>query len=60
MRLNTKYILAFTLIISTLAFGQKVDLELLKGLKDITPSINSAMESISKIDFNKLTGMIGE
>tara|TARA_B100000902_G_C27285753_1_gene904335 strand:- start:891 stop:1601 length:711 start_codon:yes stop_codon:yes gene_type:complete len=31
--------------------------KLLKGLKDITPSINSAMESIGKIDFSKLGGM---
>ena len=34
--------------------------KLLKGLKDITPSINSAMESIGKIDFNKLGGMFGD
>jgi hypothetical protein len=32
---------------------------LLKGLKDITPSINNAMESIGKIDFTKLGGMFG-
>lgn len=34
--------------------------KLLKGLKDITPSINTAMESIGKIDFNKLGGMFGD
>ena len=33
--------------------------KLLKGLKDITPSINTAMESIGKIDFTKLGGMFG-
>lgn len=33
--------------------------ELLKGLKDITPAINDAMTSIGKIDFNKLTGLLG-
>ena len=53
MRLNTKYILAFTLIISTLAFGQKVDLELLKGLKarNIGPAGSSGR--ITSIDVVK-------
>jgi len=31
--------------------------KLLKGLKDITPSINEAMSSIGKIDFDKLGGI---
>lgn len=53
MRLNTKYLLAFTLIISTLAFGQKVDLELLKGLKarNIGPAGSSGR--ITSIDVVK-------